>query len=324
MNYYHSFQRMLLLVLVWMSGLCMSLAGNRTQVIIDNDFAGDPDGLYALAQLLRSPSVDVRAIIGSHLHEVENWVHKGRPSAQESVDEVRKLMQVMGTGTDIPVVRGSEKALADTLTPIASDGARRIVDEAMAHDKGNPLYVLCGGGLTEMASAWLLQPDIARRIILIWIGGDEYPGVIPAPGNKPEYNTTIDVKAAQVIFNRSDITVWQIPRNAYRQCLVSYSTLRSRMKGSVVADYLLKKLEPQVGPDANSEAYVLGDSPLVLLTALQSNWERDPCSSVYTLESRPTVGDDARFSFGESQHKVRVYGHIDTYLMFEDMFSKLF
>lgn len=45
----------------------------RMRVIIDNDFAGERDGLFALAQLMKSTSVDVRAVIGSHLHFNEDW-----------------------------------------------------------------------------------------------------------------------------------------------------------------------------------------------------------------------------------------------------------
>ena len=41
--------------------------GARFRVISDNDYAGDPDGLYQLAHHLLSPSVEVRAVIGSHL-----------------------------------------------------------------------------------------------------------------------------------------------------------------------------------------------------------------------------------------------------------------
>ena len=39
----------------------------RMRVIIDNDFGGDPDGLFQLVHHLLSPSVEIRAIIGSHL-----------------------------------------------------------------------------------------------------------------------------------------------------------------------------------------------------------------------------------------------------------------
>jgi hypothetical protein len=39
----------------------------RMRVIVDNDFSGDPDGLFQLTHILLSPSVEIRAIIGSHL-----------------------------------------------------------------------------------------------------------------------------------------------------------------------------------------------------------------------------------------------------------------
>ena len=42
-------------------------AGPRFRVISDNDYAGDPDGLFQLAHHLLSPSVEMRAVIGSHL-----------------------------------------------------------------------------------------------------------------------------------------------------------------------------------------------------------------------------------------------------------------
>ena len=50
-----------------------SIITPRMRVIVDNDFGGDPDGLFQLAHLLLSPSVDVRAIIGSHLNAADGF-----------------------------------------------------------------------------------------------------------------------------------------------------------------------------------------------------------------------------------------------------------
>jgi purine nucleosidase len=47
--------------------------GPRLRVISDNDYAGDPDGLFQLAHHVLSPSVDVRAVIGSHLAVDPSW-----------------------------------------------------------------------------------------------------------------------------------------------------------------------------------------------------------------------------------------------------------
>lgn len=307
--------------------LFLTVAGSaqkQMRVIMDNDFAGDPDGLFALAQLVQSPSVDVRAIIGSHLHEKENWSAEGKPSAATAVNNVKALLRVMGKENRYAIAAGTEEALADTLSPRHSDAAETIIREAMLCSEGEPLYVLCGGGLTEIASAWLLRPEIARRIVLVWIGGAEYPGFIAPPGWKGgEYNTTIDTRAAQVVFNRSDLNIWQIPRNAYRQCLISRAMLRARITGAQpVATYLADMLEKYIGKGARSECYVLGDSPLVLIAALQSNWERDACSSDYTMRACPTVDDDGHYRFDAQRREIKVFDRIDTYLMFEDMFAK--
>ena len=50
-----------------------SLVKPRMRVIIDNDFGGDPDGLFELVQHLLSPSVEIRGIIGSHLKPGDGW-----------------------------------------------------------------------------------------------------------------------------------------------------------------------------------------------------------------------------------------------------------
>ncbi len=298
----------------------------KTRVIIDNDFAGDPDGLYALAHLVESPSVDVRAIIGSHLHENENWAEPGLPSATSSVKCATNILQALGKKDKYRVVQGSNTALQDTTRYIQSDATDIIIEEAKKCNGKYPLYILCGGGLTEIASAWLKDRSIAKNIILVWIGGAEYPGILPPPGIKgQEYNTTIDIKAAQVVFNHSNLKMWQIPRNAYRQCLISYSVLYRQTQAEDphhIAYDLFQMLNKNIGKGKPSECYVLGDSPLVLLTALQSNWERDACSSTYRLLSCPVVDDKGKYSFPESRRQIRVYDRLDTYLMFEDMFAK--
>ena len=54
-----------------------------------------------------------------------------------------------------------------------------------------------------------------------------------APPGAPaaEYNTAIDPIAAQVVLDDSDLVIWQIPRNAYREALASFANT-----GEVVPD----------------------------------------------------------------------------------------
>lgn len=299
----------------------------RARVIIVNDFGGDPDGLFHLAHQLMSPTTEVKAIIGSKQYDGGFYGYPGDPTYSSKM--ATDLLKVMQLDNKYKVLKGAASGLKDTLTPKASEGAKAIIKEAMRTDTKKPLYVLCGAGLTDIASAYLMEPKIADRLTLIWIGGTEYEGLaVPPPGADKswEYNTGIDPKAVQVIFNNSNIPIWQIPRNAYRQALISYAEMSYKIRGSgPIGDYLVGRLEDLM-KRANSslgEAYALGDSPLVLLTALQSSWEVDPSSSDYVIKPAPTVNDKGFFNETKDGRQIRVYTKIDTRLMFGDFFAKL-
>ncbi|RZK62879.1 MAG: nucleoside hydrolase, partial [Hymenobacter sp.] len=194
-----------------------------------------------------------------------------------------------------------------------------------------PLYVLCGAGLTEIASAALTDPRIADHLTLVWIGGPEYPDLaLPPPHYTAlEYNLGIDVAAARAVFNRTRLPLWQVPRDAYRRVLLPQSQLLTRVKpqGPIGAyltttlDGLLAKLR-QYGLDLG-ETYILGDSPLVLLTALQSSFEADPSSSDYALKLAPGITQAGLYEVNLAGRPIRVYHHLDTNLLLNDFFAKL-
>lgn len=299
----------------------------RMRVIIDNDFGGDPDGLFQLAHQILSPSTEIRGIIGSFIKSFFE-----EPTTPTSAcNEAKALLKVMDLEHKFPVHEGANAGLVDLKTPQISAGAMAIIKEAMREDTKLPLYVLCGAGLTDIASAYLIEPRIAKRLTLIWIGGPEYPDLaVPPPGNpSPEYNTGIDIKAAQVIFNRSDIPVWQVPRNTYRQALVSYAELLIRVKTQgPLGEYLTNKIEfvMRLAVKHNfsiGEVYDMGDSPLVLLTALQSGFDADPSSSNYIVKPAPIITENGDYEINTTARPIRVYTHVDTRLMFEDFFAKL-
>ncbi|HEY1123516.1 MAG TPA: nucleoside hydrolase, partial [Haloferula sp.] len=285
-----------------------------------------PDGLFQLAHHLLSPSVEVRGIIGSHHHPGGFYGYPG--NADRAVAMANQLLSVMNLTGKIPVFKGATDSLPDIKTPVATDAVRFIVQEALREDTKYPLYLVCGAGLTDAASAWLTEPKIAGKLRLIWIGGPEYARTPPPPGAaRVEYNLSIDRVAAQVVFNQSDLPIWQIPRNTYRQALVSHAELKHRMQPekSPLPRFLLDRLEDLMKRAKGSlgEAYVLGDSPLVLLTALQSSWEVDPSSSTFIEVPAPRIDDKGQYTDHPEGRKIRVYTEIDTRLMFEDFYAKV-
>lgn len=304
--------------------------GARFRVISDNDYAGDPDGLFQLAHHLLSPSVELRAVIGSHLAPGDPFDPSGH-SAARGADAARRVLELLDLAAAVPVIAGTEQPLASTTEPQPSAAAEAIVTEAMRTDTDLPLFVVLGAGLTELASAYLLEPAIADRLTAVWIGGPEHPEAgVPAPpnGQPIEYNLNIDVLAGQVVFD-SPIPLWQVPRNAYRECIASMSELLLRVqRHGAIGAHLFQTLVDVfelVAPHglAMGEVYVLGDSPLVLLTALQTGFEADPASSSYLELPRPRITDDGQYAPNPAGHPIRVYGGLDVRLMLEDLYAKL-
>lgn len=302
----------------------------RMRVIIDNDFGGDPDGLFQLVHQVLSPSAEIRAIVGSHLKKGDPFdpSNQTATNAKKKAEEILGLMESSGR---FPVYEGSNIALSNDTTAQHSPAAQAIINEAMRTDTDLPLYVICGAGLTDLASAYLLQPKIAEHLTLIWIGGPEYAGLAtPPPGyTSLEYNLGIDITAAKVIFNWSAIPIWQVPRNTYRQALMPYSELLLKVKPKgKTGKYLAAQIEGIMKMTAKfnlkiGETYIMGDSPLVLLTALQSSFEADPSSSQYVTMRAPLINSQGLYEVNNTGRNIRVYTQLDTRLLFEDFFAKL-
>ncbi len=115
--------------------------------------------------------------------------------------------------------------------------------------------------------------------------------------------------AVQTVLNDSDIPLWQVPRDAYRQVIASMADLELNLTSSgplgarpygelESANQELNALGVPTG-----ETFVLGDSPLVLLTALLTAIEPDPASSASVQVPAPVVGDDGNYVPGDNSRQ---------------------
>ena len=301
----------------------MSGVPPRVRVISDNDYSGDPDGLVQLAQHALSESVELALVVGSRLRPGDPFDASDR-TADNAAAAAREVLALCGR-TEVPVVAGSNAPDAGV-----SAAAHAIVAEALRDDP-RPLYLCAGAGLTEVAAALRLEPSIASRMTLVWIGGPEHPGLaVPPPGAMPiEYNLLIDVPAAAEVF-ASALPIEQFPRDAYRQPLASVAELRVRMRtAGALGRHLFDALDGVFRMGAAhglsfGETYALGDSPLVLATALLSAFEPDASSSRTALVPRPSITADGQYGpRAGAGPDVRVYTQVDTRLLLEDLYAKL-
>jgi hypothetical protein len=299
------------------------------RVILDNDFAGDPDGLFQLAHHVLCSSLKIPLIVGSHLPAKFG----SGQDAQDAAVRAGEVLGVMNLTGKFTVMAGSEMPIQSRTSWKPSAASAAIVREAMRSDATEPLIYAAGAGLTDLALAWLTEPRIGRRIKLIWIGGNTHvghgnPGV---KASEPEFNFSIDPVAAQIVFNESDIEIWQVPSDAYSQMLFGTAELEELGAQSPLGAYLKARVDavpemfakiPGVPPVAMTDAYVLGDSPLVTLTALVPPMQPDPTSSRYRLLPTPRLLENGTYEERPGARPMRVYTYLDAGLTFRDMLAR--
>lgn len=282
----------------------------QVRVITDTDAANEGDDQFAIVHTLLSSKFDNVAMIAAHFGA------RNENTMQESYDELVRIFGKMGLDPEGVVVHGARHALPDEKTPVDSEGARRIIAEAMSDDP-RPLYVTFLGPLTDLASAYLLEPRIAGRLKAIWIGGGTYPV------GAPEFNLGNDVNAVNVVM-QSEIELWQVPKNVYEMMPVSMAELEYRVSrcgeiGKYLFDQLVEcSLKPSSLRSAfrTGETWVLGDSPAPGLILYEHRWE-------YDLIPAPRISEDMTYIPGSGNRKIRVYRRIDSRLILEDMYCKL-
>ncbi|MBE6481913.1 MAG: nucleoside hydrolase [Actinomyces ruminicola] len=297
----------------------------RTRVIIDNDFAGDPDDLFALAHHLLLEGTEVRGVVVSRLREDDPWNRTGS-SVRAGRERVEALLATMGV-TGVDLYDGDDRGFD------AYDGetaaSRFIVTEALRQDD-RPLYLVAGGSLGDVARALKAAPEIAAHLTLIWIGGGEHPGLayVPEGGTDMEYNLALDPASARYVFNDTQARIWQIPRDVYRSATVSMPTIRRGCaRAGAVGAYLLSELNQVralvAGMAHPGATYVLGDQPLVLLSSLQTTFEPDAASSYYEVIPTPRIAEDGTYRYPQDTRPMRRYRRLDNRLLFDDMFDSL-
>jgi len=306
-----------------------TVPGNKKiRVIIDTDAYAEADDQFAIVHALLTPKFDVVGIVA------EQFGTGTFPNSMEkSYEEINKIVQLMGLEEQVPVFRGEEQALRDEKTAGHSEGAQFIVEEALKQDD-RPLFVLNIGAITNLAAAYLLNPEIADKLLAVWVGGGPYPT------GHMDFNSGNDLNAVNVILS-SEMELWQIPLSAYTMMEVSFHELFDRVKpcgelGNYLVENLLRVNELECGlnldflPFAQNlskagktmlirsgEGWSLGDNPAVgVLISPQTKF----------TEERRAQRLNADGSYGEyvsENRTIRVYHSINSRVILEDLFAKI-
>ncbi len=168
----------------------LEVPSGKIDVVLDTDAFNEVDDQFAIAYMLKhEDKFNVKALYAApFFNKLSDGPADGMEKSYKEIFKILKLLK-----KEVPVYRGSEDYLPNETTPIFSPAAEHLATLAMQYSPENPLYVVAIGAITNVASAILLQPEIADNIVIVWLGGHalHWPST-------DEFNMRQDVAAARV------------------------------------------------------------------------------------------------------------------------------
>ena len=290
------------------------------RVVVDTDAANEIDDQFAVAYAVLSPErLAVEAVYAAPFQR-PGKADPGSPGftvsamegMQQSYDEIIRVLDALAP-TDIAdkVHRGAARWLPDAGTPVPSAAADDLIDRARTDALNpDPLYVVALGAPTNVASALVAAPDIAEKIVVVWLGGNG-SWWIPAA----EYNVYQDLHASRVLLN-SGVPLVHVPcYQVTEKLMTTHEEVEQLVRGrGRIGTYLADLYQ---GFDHHSarmkQLWDLG--PVAWL--IQPDW----CPSA--LVHSPVLQDDLSWGHDPSRHLIREVRDINADAVFDDLFAKL-
>ncbi len=208
-------------------------------IVLDTDTYNEVDDQFALAYMILSP--DKLRVVGINAAPFLN--HRSESAgdgAEKSYNEILKVLRIMHREDLIPLVhRGSSRFLPSENEPVESDAARALVELSKSYSAEHPLYIAAIGAITNVASALLLDPTMAERVYLLWLGGNSTDF-----GQSAEYNLMQDVAAGRVVMRSGAPLVLVPAMGVTSHLLVTEPMLREAFYGrNELCDFFYQNTE---------------------------------------------------------------------------------
>ncbi len=293
----------------------------KIDAVIDTDTYNEIDDQFALSYMIRSTDkINLKAIYAAPFfnHHSES----PKDGMERSYNEILNILTLMKEEClKNKVFHGSVSYLPDEKTPVISDAANDLAKRAMEYTEENPLYVVAIGAITNVASALLINPEIEKRIVIVWLGGHALEWK-----DTHEFNMYQDVAAARVIFASSSPVV-QLPcMGVVSAFTISGDDMRAKFYGkNDVCTYLTLHSEDEVAhliKGGRAWSRVIWDVTAVAwLTGILDNGKNKFME--YKIVPAPVCEYDFTYSFDNSRKPIIYVYYINRDALFNDMIEKL-
>jgi purine nucleosidase len=162
------------------------------RVVLDTDTFNEVDDQFALAHLLLS-DVRLEAVYAAPFHNSRSTGPED--GMEQSYAEIHRVFDLVGRTPVPPAFRGSRQFLTAPGQPVESEAVHDLIERAMASGS-EKLHVAAIAAATNIASALLIEPRIAEKIVVVWLGGHA-----PFSSDAREFNLQQDLHAARVLLD---------------------------------------------------------------------------------------------------------------------------
>jgi len=282
-------------------------------VVIDTDTYNEIDDQFAIAYALRRPDrLNVKAIYAAPFFNQRSV--SPEDGMAKSEQEIHKLLELMGETRE--VYSGSRTYLPDETTPVASPAAEDLIRRAMEYSPEKPLYVVALGAITNVASALLMKPEIADRIVIVWLGGhaleweDNY-----------EFNLRQDIAAGRVVYSSGAPLVMLPAQQVVSALATTGPELNLWLRGkNALCDYLVQNTVDEAESYAKGRAWSRNIWDVTGISWLLNEGRHFMRSR---LMPTPMPGYDHRWHFPEGTPLCRYVYYVDRDAIFTDLFAAL-
>ena len=140
-------------------------------VVLDTDAYNEIDDQFAISYMLRAPEkFNVKGICAAPFFN--SLSDSPEDGMVKSYNELFNLLTLSGD-EEIKdrVYEGSRTYLPDENTPVESPAADFMAELAKAYSPENPLYIVAIGAITNVASAFLKNPEMKENTVVVWLAG---------------------------------------------------------------------------------------------------------------------------------------------------------
>jgi len=291
-------------------------SGNMPRVVLDTDAFNEIDDQFAIAYLVRAADkAETEAIYAAPF--ANQNASTAAEGMEKSFDEIGRVLERLGN-PGIATFRGSEQFLdaaksdgKEAPEPVESAAAADLVERSLSATHSDRLTVVAIGALTNVASALLMEPEIAERCTVVWLGGHAQSW----PHNE-EFNMQGDIPAAQVVFD-SGVPLYVVPCQGVASHLhISRAELAQHTSADNPTSAFLRERFGGMVPKEGVHSKVIWDIAAVAWMVLPESVKSVQCAT-------PRVASDGSYIRDPRRHQSRFAYDLDRDAIFADLFSRL-